>query len=139
MMNKVLLMGRLTKDPETTQAGSGASVLRFSLAVDHDYVNKETGERGVDFIDCVAFAGTADFIAGYFVKGDMLAVCGRMQVRSWKDFDGAKRRSTEVKVEQAWFCGAKRASRQEDPGDGLPSAEELNAIFPPEDAEGMPL
>jgi len=135
-------MGRLTKTPELTKAGSGASVLRFSLAVAHDYVNKDSGERGVDFIDCVTFDGTADFIAWYFGKGDMIAVCGRLQVRSWKDEDGYKRRSTEVKVEQAWFCGAKRASRQEDPGalaDGLPSMEELNQIFPPEDVGELPL
>ena len=139
MMNCSLLMGRLTRTPELTPTENGLSVLRFSLAVDRDYVSKDTQERGVDFIDCVAFAGPADFIVKYFGKGDMVAVCGRIQVRNWKDTDGAKRKSTEVKVERAWFCGAKRASRPEDnaPADGLPSMEELNAIFPPEDVDEL--
>ena len=116
MLNKIILMGRLTRDPELRQTQSGTKVASFSLAVDRDYA-AQGGERETDFIDCVAWRGTAEFAAKYFTKGQMAAVEGRLQVRDWTDKDGNKRRSYEVIVETLHFAGSKRQSgAQTEPG-----------------------
>lgn len=108
MLNHIVLMGRLVRDPELRRTASGVSVATFSLAVDHDVANRETGERGVDFIDIVAWRNTADFVYKYFAKGRMAVVSGRLQIRSWTDKEGNKRRSAEVVAENVYFGDSKR-------------------------------
>ena len=108
MLNHVILQGRLTREPELRQITDDAVALNFSIAVDRDYVAKTSGERETDFIDCVAYRNTAEFIARYFPKGAMILIVGRLTVRNWRDKDGFRRRSTEIRVEQAYFGEAKR-------------------------------
>ena len=108
MLNHVILQGRLTREPELRQITEDASALNFSIAVDRDYVAKTSGERETDFIDCVAYRSTAEFIARYFPKGAMILIVGRLTVRNWRDKDGFRRRSTEIRVEQAYFGEARR-------------------------------
>ena len=102
MLNSVILMGRLTRDPELRQTDAGTSVCRFSIAVDNGYgENKKT-----DFINCVAFKGTAEFVSKYFSKGQMIALSGRLSTRTWDD-NGTTRYATEVSVRAVDFCGSK--------------------------------
>ena len=108
MLNKIVLMGRLTRDPELRRTQSGTAVASFTLAVDRDY-KPQDGERETDFIDIVAWRGTAEFVSKYFTKGRMAVVEGRLQVRDWKDKDGAKRRSTEVITDNVYFGDSKRS------------------------------
>ena len=108
MLNKIILMGRLTRDPELRKTQSGTAVASFTLAVDRDY-KPQDGERETDFIDVVAWRGTAEFVFKYFSKGRMAVVEGRLQVRDWKDKDGAKRRSTEVIADNVYFGDSKRS------------------------------
>ena len=107
MLNKIILMGRLTRDPELRRTQSGTAVASFTLAVDRDY-KPQDGERETDFIDIVAWRGTAEFVSKYFSKGRMAVVEGRLQVRDWKDKDGAKRRSTDVVADNVYFGDSKR-------------------------------
>ena len=95
MLNKVFIMGRLTRDPELRRTQSGTAVTSFSLAVDRDF-KSQSGEKETDFIDVVAWRSTAEFVAKYFSKGRMAVVEGRLQIRDWKDKDGNNRRSAEV-------------------------------------------
>ena len=99
MLNRIVLMGRLTRDPELRQTQSGASVANFSLAVDRDFKDKQTGEKTTDFIDIVAWRSSAEFVSRYFAKGRMAVVEGRLQLRDWTDRDGNKRRTAEVLAE----------------------------------------
>lgn len=109
MLNHIVLMGRLTRDPETRRTGSGIPVASFSLAVDRDFgSNRETGEKETDFIDIVAWRSTAEFVSKYFTKGRMAVVSGRLQIRSWQDKDGNKRRSAEVVADNVYFGDSKR-------------------------------
>ena len=108
MLNKIILMGRLTRDPELRNTENGTAVTSFTMAVDRDY-RPQGGERETDFIDIVAWRGTAEFVSKYFSKGRMAVVEGRLQVRDWKDKDGAKRRSTEVVADNVYFCDSKRS------------------------------
>ena len=107
MLNKIVLMGRLTRDPELRRTQSGTAVASFTLAVDRDY-KPQDGERETDFIDIVAWRGTAEFVSKYFTKGRMAVVEGRLQVRDWTDKDGNKRRSTEVVADNVYFGDSKR-------------------------------
>ena len=107
MLNKIILMGRLTRDPELRKTGNGTAVTSFTLAVDRDY-KPQDGERETDFIDVVAWRGTAEFVSKYFTKGRMAVVEGRLQVRDWTDKDGNKRRSTEVVADNVYFGDSKR-------------------------------
>ena len=107
MLNKIILMGRLTRDPELRRTGSGTAVASFSLAVDRDFKTQD-GERETDFIDIVAWRSTAEFASKYFTKGRMAVLEGRMQVCDWTDKDGNKRRSTEVVAENIYFGDSKR-------------------------------
>jgi len=109
-MNHVVLMGRLARDPELRNTQSGLPVASFTIAVNRRFADKNTNERQADFIDCVAWRGTAEFISKYFAKGAMIAVQGHLQVREWQDKEGNKRWSTEVIVEQAYFTGSKQDS-----------------------------
>lgn len=108
MLNKVLIMGRLTKTPELKQTGNGVSVTSFSIAVDRDFKDKQTGEKTTDFIDCVAWRGTADFVAKYFTKGRMAVVDGKLQVRDWMDKEGGKRKAVEVVADNVYFADSKK-------------------------------
>lgn len=108
-MNNITLMGRLTRDPELRHTQSGTAVASFTLAVDRGYTPKDGGERQTDFIDIVAWRGTAEFVSKYFVKGQMAAVTGRLQIRDWTDKDGGKRRSAEVVADNVYFTESKRS------------------------------
>ena len=119
MLNKIVLQGRLCKDPELRYTQSGTAVTSFTLAVDRDSKNRETGERPVDFIDCVAWRNTAEFAANYFSKGRMAVVEGRLQIRDWTDKDGNKRKSAEVLVGSLYFGDSKNSTGKEDPLDEL--------------------
>ena len=105
-MNKVILMGRLTKDIEMRQTPNGVSLARFSIAVTRRFKNSN-GEYDADFINCIAWRKTGEFIARYFQKGSMIAVVGSIQTRSWDGNDGKKQYATEVIVDEAYFTGSK--------------------------------
>ena len=107
MLNKIVLMGRLTHDPELRRTGSGTAVTSFSLAVDRDF-KSQNGEKETDFIDVVAWRRTAEFVSKYFTKGRMAVVEGRLQIRDWTDQNGGKRRSAEVVAENVYFGDSKR-------------------------------
>ena len=109
MLNKIILMGRLTRDPELRRTGSGTAVTSFSLAVDRDF-KSQSGEKETDFIDVVAWRNTAEFVSKYFTKGRMAVVEGRLQIRDWTDRDGGKRRTAEVIADNVDFGDTKRDS-----------------------------
>ena len=108
MLNHIVIMGRLTRDPELRRTGSGIAVASFTLAVDRDFGKNENGERETDFIDCVAWRQTGEFVSKYFTKGRMAVVSGRLQIRSWNDKDGNKRRTAEVVADNVYFGDSKR-------------------------------
>lgn len=121
MLNRVILMGRITADPELKQTPNGVSVTAFSLAVERQYSGKDN-EKKTDFINCVAWRGTAEFISRYFSKGKMIAVEGSLQVRSYTDKNDNKRQATEVIVDQAYFAGDSNASKSQQPATQPPTA-----------------
>ena len=108
MLNTITIMGRLTRDPELRRTGSGVPVASFTLAVDRDFGKDENGEKETDFIDCVAWRQTGEFVSKHFTKGRMAVVRGRLEIRSWTDKDGNKRRSAEVVAENIYFGDSKR-------------------------------
>jgi len=108
MLNHITIMGRLTRDPELRRTGTGTAVASFSLAVDRDFGKNENGERETDFIDCVAWRQTGEFVSKYFTKGRMAVVSGRLQIRSWTDKDGNKRRTAEVVADNVYFGDSRR-------------------------------
>ena len=110
MLNHITIMGRLTRDPELRRTGSGIAVASFTIAVDRDFQNKGTGEKEADYIDCVAWRQTGEFVSKYFTKGRMAVVSGRLQIRSWTDKDGNKRRTAEVAADNVYFGDNKRDS-----------------------------
>ena len=107
-LNRVVIMGRLTRDPELRRTQTGTAVTSFSLAVDRDFKSRESGEKATDFIDVVAWRQTAEFVCQYFAKGRMAVVEGRLQIRDWKDKDGNNRRSAEVVADNVYFGDSKR-------------------------------
>ena len=109
MLNKIFIMGRLTRDPELRRTQSGTAVTSFTLAVDRDF-KSQSGEKETDFIDVVAWRSTAEFVAKYFTKGRMAIVEGRLQIRPWTDKDGNNRRSAEVVADNIYFGDSKRDS-----------------------------
>ena len=109
MLNHITIMGRLTRDPELRRTGSGIAVASFTVAVDRDFGSRDGGERETDFIDCVAWRQTGEFVSKYFTKGSMIVVSGRLQIRNWNDKDGNKRRSAEVVADNCYFGESKRA------------------------------
>ncbi len=115
MLNKIILMGRLTRDPELRRTGSGTAVTSFSLAVDRDF-KSQNGEKETDFIDIVAWRSTAEFVSKYFTQGRMAVVEGRLQIRDWTDRDGGKRRSAEVVADNVYFGDSRRDSGAGDYG-----------------------
>ena len=108
-MNQIVIMGRMTKDPELRQTPNGVAVASFTLAVDRSFAPKDGGERQTDFIDVVAWRNTAEFVSKYFMKGQMAAVTGRLQIRDWTDKDGNKRRSAEVVADNIYFTESKKS------------------------------
>lgn len=116
MMNKVFLMGRLGRDPETRYTNSGTKVASFSLAVDRDFKDKATGARATDWVEIVAWRQTAEFASKWFRKGQVVVVEGRLQVRDYTDREGNKRRAHEVVADSIYFCGSKDQSAR--PSDG---------------------
>ena len=122
MLNKVFVMGRLARDPELRRTQSGTAVASFTLAVDRDYKDKSSGERGVDWINCVAWRQSAEFVSRYFTKGRMAVVEGRLQVSEWTDKDGSKRWKTEVVADNIYFGDSKAAPPQSSPADNEPKS-----------------
>ena len=108
MLNHIVIMGRLTRDPELRRTGSGIAVASFTVAVDRDFGGRDGGEKETDFIDCVAWRQTGEFVSKYFTKGRMAVVSGRLQIRSWTDKDGNKRRTAEVVADNVYFGDSKR-------------------------------
>ena len=110
MLNHIVIMGRLVRDPELRRTGSGIAVASFRLAVDRDFAPRDGGERETDFIDCVAWRQTGEFVSKYFAKGSMAVVSGRLQMRNWTDKDGNKRTSAEVVADNVYFGESRRSS-----------------------------
>ena len=108
MLNHIVIMGRLTRDPELRRTGTGVAVASFTVAVDRDFGGRDGGEKETDFIDCVAWRQTGEFVSKYFTKGRMIVVSGRLQIRSWTDKDGNKRRTAEVVADNCYFGDSKR-------------------------------
>ena len=140
MLNHIVIMGRLTRDPELRRTGSGVAVTSFSLAVDRDFAPKDGGERETDFIDCVAWRQTGEFVSKYFAKGRMAVVSGRLQIRSWTDKDGNKRRTAEVVADNVYFGSSKKetsspapAAQQSYAQPAYPASGQFHPIEPGED------
>lgn len=119
MLNKIFLMGRLTKDPELRRTQSGTAVVSFSIAVDRDH-GKKGEDKETDFIDIVAWRNTAEFVSKYFSKGRMVVVEGRLQIRQWTDKDGNKRRSAEVVADNIYFGDSKKSDSSSSGGESAP-------------------
>ena len=128
MLNKVILMGRFTRDPELRSTPQGISTCSFSIAVDRNFV-RAGEERKADFINCVARRQTAEFISKYFRKGSMVALEGSLQTRSWDDQDGKKRYATDVVVNQVYFAESKRDSQSA--GDDYSQAMDFGSLPEP--------
>lgn len=124
MLNVAVLQGRLVADPELRHTQSGTAVCSFRVAVDRNFAGA-SGQRQADFIDIVAWRGTAEFVCKYFTKGQLIALSGRIQSRSYEDKTGSKRTAVEVVAEQVSFCGPKkdRESAPERPADPIPPAD----------------
>jgi single-strand DNA-binding protein len=110
MLNHIVIMGRLTRAPEYRTTSSSLSVANFTVAVDRDFSGKDGGEKETDFIDCVAWRKTAEFLTKYFTKGSMIVVSGRLQIRQWKDKDGNNRRSAEIVADNVYFGESKNSN-----------------------------
>ena len=110
MLNHITIMGRLTRDPELRTTQSGVSVTSFTVAVDRDFGGRDGGERQTDFIDCVAWRQTGEFVSKYFHKGSMIVVSGRLQSRKWQDRDGNNRTSWEINADNVYFGESRRDS-----------------------------
>ena len=108
MLNKIIIMGRLTRDPELRRTGSGTAVTSFSLACDRDFKSR-SGDKETDFIEVVAWKNTAEFVSKYFSKGRMAVVEGRLQIRDWTDKSGNKRTTAEVVADNVYFADSKRS------------------------------
>lgn len=116
MLNSISIMGRLSSDPQLRRTASGKAVASFSVACERDFKNQQTGEKEVDFIECVAWGGTAEMVEKYFHKGQMAVATGRLQLRDWTDKNGQKRRQAEILVNSIYFCGSKESGTQASSG-----------------------
>ena len=126
MLNRITIMGRLTRDPELRRTGSGIAVASFTLAVDRDFSSKDSGEKETDFIDCVAWRQTGEFVSKYFSKGRMAVVSGRLQIRNWEDDKGNKRRTAEVVADNVYFGDSKKDNATEPSAEPAANFEMLN-------------
>lgn len=113
MLNHIVIMGRLTRDPELRYTQSQIPVASFSVAVDRDFGGRDGGEKQTDFINCVAWRQTGEFVSKYFTKGSMAVVSGRLQIRDWTDRDGNKRRSAEIVADNVYFGESKGKGKDE--------------------------
>lgn len=127
MLNKVILMGRLTRDPELRHTQSDIPVASFTLAVDRGFSRRDDSQQNVDFINIVAWRGTAEFVSKWFTKGQLVAVSGRLQVRSYKDRDGNNRTACEVVADECFFAESKRSDGAQTPFGG--NAQTAGAEF----------
>lgn len=144
MLNHIVIMGRLTRDPELRRTGSGIAVTNFSVAVDRDF-KTENGEKETDFIDCVAWRHTGEFVSKYLKKGSMAVISGRLQIRSWTDNDGNKRRTAEIVADNVYFGESKRDTNQSEnylgfvktttPAAVSPTAEDFALLNDDDDAQ----
>ena len=121
MLNHIVIMGRLTRDPEVRRTGSGLPVASFTLAVDRDFAPKNEKPE-TDFIDCVAWRQTGEFVGKYFSKGSMAVVSGRLQIRGWTDKYGNKRRTAEIVADSVYFGSSKKDTADAGQGYGAPDA-----------------
>ncbi len=122
MLNHIVIMGRLTRDPELRYTQSQTPVASFSLAVERDFGGRDGGEKQTDFIDCVAWRQSAEFVSKYFAKGSMAVVSGRLQIRDWNDREGNKRRSAEVVADNIYFGETKRREGGDNRGERADSS-----------------
>ena len=130
MLNHITVMGRLTRDPELRRTGAGIAVASFTVAVDRDFGNN--GEKETDFIDCVAWRQTGEFVDKYFSKGRMAVVSGRLQIRSWTDKDGNKRRNAEIVADNVYFGDSKSDTQNQNSSYvGFVKAENVPGSFAP--------
>ena len=135
MLNRIIVMGRMTRDPELRRTNSGTAVASFTVAVDRDF-KSQSGEKETDFIDVVAWRNTAEFASKYFSKGRMAVVEGRLQIRDWTDKDGNKRRSAGIVADSVYFGDSKR-----DGGDTVqsePQSEPQSGFSEVEDDGDLP-
>lgn len=114
MLNHIIIMGRLTKDPELRSTGAGTSVASFRMAVERDFKNRESEEKQTDFLEIVAWRQTAEFVSKYFTKGRMAVVSGRLQTREWTDRDGNKRTNYEIVADNVYFGDSKKSEEHEE-------------------------
>ena len=132
MLNSIIIMGRLTRDPELRRTGSGLAVANFSVAVERDFPDKTTGQRETDFIDCVAWRQTGEFVSKWFTKGSMIVVSGRLQMRSWDDKDTGKKRVVhEILAENVYFGESKKDRDAREATGGAPGGSYAPAGFNP--------
>ena len=136
MLNHITIMGRLTRDPGLRYTQSQTPVASFTLAVDRDFGNRDGGEKQTDFIDCVAWRSTAEFVSKYFQKGSMAVVSGRLQIRDWTDREGGKRRSAEVVVDNIYFGESRRRDSSE--GSSYDSRSSYSSYEAPRSASPAP-
>ena len=136
MLNHITIMGRLTRDPELRYTQSQTPVASFTLAVDRDFGSRDGGEKQTDFIDCVAWRQTAEFVSKYFTKGSMAVVSGRLQIRDWTDREGGKRRSAEVVVDNIYFGESRRRDSSE--GSSYDSRSSYSSYEAPRSASPAP-
>lgn len=139
MLNHIDILGRLTRDPELRRTGSGVAVANFTVAVDRDFKGPD-GEKKTDFLDCVAWRQTGEFVGKFFRKGAMIAVSGRLEIRDWTDKDGSKRRSAEINVNNAYFAESKKASDsgQQSAQSAYPETEAALARYGAGAGDGQP-
>lgn len=127
MLNRIIVMGRMTRDPELRRTNSGTAVASFTVAVDRDF-KSQSGEKETDFIDVVAWRNTAEFVSKYFSKGRMAVVEGRLQLRDWTDKEGNKRRTAEIVADSVYFGDSKKdnesAPAQSEPQGGFSEIED---------------
>lgn len=119
MLNNITIMGRMTRDPEIRRTQSGTAVASFTIACERDFSNN--GEKETDFIDCVAWKNTADFIGKYFTKGSMIVINGRLQSRSWTDKDGRNRKTVEILANSVYFGESKKSAETSGRPDSAPA------------------
>lgn len=129
MLNRIIIMGRLTKDPELRRTGTGVAVASFTLAVDRDFSSKD-GAKETDFIDCVAWRQTGEFVSKHFSKGRMACVSGSLQLRDWTDKDGNKRRNAEVVADNVYFADSKKGAESDGSQRTAPAAPATPAAAP---------
>lgn len=140
MLNTIILMGRLTRDPELKTTRSGVSVTEFTIAVDRDFT-RQGEEKQTDFFDVIAWRSTAEFVSRYMTKGQLIAVQGSMQSRKWQDKNGNNRISWEVQADNVYFAESKRDDyNNSHPEKELSSGSDApREIKSREDAAGIPL